>query len=148
MRRRSNSRSARRIWLLIAASVLVALGVAYIWPEPANKNNPVAPIASASAQPAHNHAPSPAMLGRLADCVWESDMKPLRVGQDIAAGTTIDIKSGLAQLVFESGAEVVLKGPCRLRVENPCCAACSPETFPPRCRIGPPASRFVGRLPK
>jgi hypothetical protein len=58
------------------------------------------------------------MLGRLADCVWESGMKPLRVGQDIAAGATIDIRSGLAQLVFESGAEVVLQGPCRLRIEN------------------------------
>jgi hypothetical protein len=58
------------------------------------------------------------MLGRLADCVWSSETQPLRVGQDIAANTVIDIKSGLAQLVFDSGAEVVLKGPCRLRVES------------------------------
>jgi hypothetical protein len=66
----------------------------------------------------HAPAPPPAMLGRLADCVWGSETQQLRVGQDIAANTMIDIKSGLAQLVFESGAEVVLKGPCRLRVEN------------------------------
>jgi hypothetical protein len=112
------SRSTAQSLMLIAASVLVALGVAYIWPKPADKDNAGARIASANVQAAHNHAPTPAMLGRLANCVWEGDMTPLRVGQDIAAGTDIDIKSGLAQLVFESGAEVVLQGPCRLRVDN------------------------------
>ena len=45
-------------------------------------------------------------------------MTPIRVGQNIAAGTMVSIKTGLAQLVFENGAEVVLKGPCQLRVEN------------------------------
>jgi hypothetical protein len=40
------------------------------------------------------------------------------VGEDIPVGTSIDITSGLAQLVFESGAEVVVEGPCRLQVEN------------------------------
>ena len=115
----SARRSVAHNLLIIAASVVVALGLAYIWPKPGNKNNDVGtPIASANVQPAHMRVSSPAMLGRLADCVWQSDMKPLRVGQDIAAGTTIDVKSGLAQLVFESGAEVVLQGPCRLRVDS------------------------------
>jgi hypothetical protein len=104
--------------MLIAASVLVALGVAYIWPKRADKNSAGAQIASANLQAAHNHAPPPAMIGRLANCVWENDLTSLRVGQDIVAGTIIDIKSGLAQLVFESGAEVVLQGPCRLCVDN------------------------------
>jgi hypothetical protein len=113
-----NSRTVAQNLLLIAASVLVALGLAYIWPTPANKNNGTAPVTSARTQPAHNLSRSPAILGRLANCIWENDMIPLRVGQDIAAGTTIDIKSGLAQLVFESGAEVVLEGPCRLRIDN------------------------------
>jgi hypothetical protein len=112
------SRSATHNLMLVAASVLVALGLAYIWPKPADKNNAGAPVASANVQAAHNHTPPPAMLGRLANCVWENNMAPLRVGQDIAAGTMIDIKSGLAQLVFESGAEVVLQGPCRLRIDN------------------------------
>ena len=62
--------------------------------------------------------PASAILARVEACVWAADMKPLRVGQDVAAGTTIDIKSGLAQLIFESGAEVVLKGPCHFRVDS------------------------------
>ncbi len=61
---------------------------------------------------------SPAMLGRLSDCVWADGAKHFRVGEEIPTGTMIDITSGLAQLVFESGAEVVVKGPCRLQVEN------------------------------
>jgi concanavalin A-like lectin/glucanase superfamily protein len=113
-----SARTTAQSWLLIAASVLVALGLAYIWPRPANKRNLDSPIASAGAQSTPNRSPSPAMLGRLGECVWENGVKPLRVGQDLAAGTLVNIKSGLAQLVFESGAEVVLEGPCRLRVDN------------------------------
>jgi hypothetical protein len=119
---RTGARSSRitaNNWLLIAASVLVALGIAYVWPGRAPVAGGSSPqVASAGRQAAHASVPPPAMLGRLADCVWGSKTQPLRVGQDIAANTVIDIKSGLAQLVFDSGAEVILKGPCRLRVEN------------------------------
>jgi hypothetical protein len=103
--------------LLVAASILVALAAVY-WLRTSVKENTSAPNRLVRDAKANDDAPSPAMLGRLADCVWASGMKPIRVGQDISAGTLIDIKSGLAQLVFESGAEVVLKGPCRLRIEN------------------------------
>jgi hypothetical protein len=103
--------------LLVAASVLAVLAAVY-WLKPAAKENSASPSTFVGAPKGKDQAPSPAMLGRLADCVWESGMKPIRVGQDISAGTLIDIKSGLVQLVFESGAEIVLKGPCRLRVES------------------------------
>jgi hypothetical protein len=112
------SRSRAQRLMLIAASILVAIGLAYIWPKPSEKNNAGARVASVSVRAAQNHAPAPAMLGRLANCVWENDMTSLRVGQEIVAGTNIDIKSGLAQLVFESGAEVVLQGPCQIRIDN------------------------------
>jgi hypothetical protein len=70
---------------------------------PANSENPV---------------PAPAILARLEACVWAAGSTPIRVGQDISAGATISIQSGLAQLIFESGAEVVLRGPCRFQVDN------------------------------
>jgi hypothetical protein len=62
--------------------------------------------------------PPPAILARLANCVWAADMAPLRVGQELNEGTTLHLKSGLAQLVFESGAEVVLSGPCHFQIDN------------------------------
>jgi hypothetical protein len=105
-------------WLLIAASVLVALGIASIWPGRESLKSLPRQVASVGERSASPVAPPPAMLGRLADCVWANPSQRLRVGQDIAANTMIDLKSGLAQLVFESGAEVVIKGPCRLRIEN------------------------------
>ncbi|HEX4412236.1 MAG TPA: LamG-like jellyroll fold domain-containing protein [Lacipirellulaceae bacterium] len=61
---------------------------------------------------------APAIVGRLSDCVWVAGAKQFRVGEDIAVGSTIDIASGLAQLVFESGAEVVVKGPSRVEVDS------------------------------
>lgn len=61
---------------------------------------------------------APAIVGRLSDCVWTDGAKQFRVGEDIAVGSTVDIASGLAQLVFESGAEVVVKGPSRVLVDS------------------------------
>jgi ferric-dicitrate binding protein FerR (iron transport regulator) len=114
--------SRRSIGRAIAASVIIAGIAGYLWTTVAKNNNGIielaAPVASTGQRRAAEQPPSPALLSRLFDCVWARDMKPLRVGQDIAAGTIIDIQSGLAQLVFESGAEVVLKGPCRLRVDT------------------------------
>lgn len=114
-----SSHSGPQTWLLVAASVLLALGIAYVWPDRAPMARESSQQAgSTGGQAAHAPVPPPAILGRLADCVWGSETGPLRVGQDIAAHTTIEIKSGLAQLVFDSGAEVVLQGPCRVRIEN------------------------------
>ena len=99
-----------RRWLLIAASVLFVVAATLLWRSQAIGPQRIAKAATSQ--------PSPAILGRSAACVWADGMTPLRVGQDIAAGTMISIKSGLAQIVFENGAEIVLKGPCQLRVEN------------------------------
>ena len=107
-----------RSWLLIAASVLFVLAAAQLWRSHAGTVVATSDSSSSGVPRTHNLLSSPAILARLADCVWVDGMTPLRVGQDIAAGTTVGIKSGLAQLVFESGAEVVLKGPCELRIDN------------------------------
>jgi hypothetical protein len=111
------SRLESRALVAIAASLLVMLAGTYVW-STANKKNSIGEVASSNARRANNVATPPAMLSRVSDCIWERNATPLRIGQDIAPGTTIDIKSGLAQLVFESGAEVILKGPCRLRVDT------------------------------
>lgn len=105
--------SAPRRWFTVAAAVVLTLVASYLWlPQRFGRNRNQAAASAAAA------APSPAILGRLSDCVWNADAMPLRVGEDIKAGTVVGIKSGLAQLVFENGAEVVVKGPCRLRVDS------------------------------
>lgn len=111
-------------WMSIAASALVALAAAYYGIQPSGwqseKGSPApagAELALAPQAP-ESMPPSPAILGRLANCVWADGMQHLRVGQDIAAGTMIKIKAGRAQLVFEHGAEVVLRGPCRFQIDD------------------------------
>jgi hypothetical protein len=105
------------LFALAAAVLLVVTGSA-LWIAnrvPAhNRQN----AGSAAPRRALVKESAPAMLGRLSDCVWTDGAKRIRVGEDIPADTMIDITSGLAQLVFESGAEVVVKGPCRLQVAN------------------------------
>jgi hypothetical protein len=107
---RTTNKIAPSKWFLVAASVLFVLAAAQLWRSLPNNARQTTSI--------NKSQPSPAILGRSANCVWADGMTPLRVGHDIAAGTMVGIKSGLAQLVFENGAEIVLKGPCQLRVEN------------------------------
>jgi Concanavalin A-like lectin/glucanases superfamily len=123
---RSNAKSrqtwgAAISWLAIACS-LAAVAFLRFGPtkESADDGRPsTQPLqALASAFEPAQSPPAPAILGRLAHCVWSPGMQPFRVGQDIPAGTTLEMESGLAQLVFENGAEVVLRGPCRYRIDS------------------------------
>jgi hypothetical protein len=103
-------------WLAVASTLLFVAAAVQVWKaQSLNRNRD---FVSTNVAASEVSVPSPAILGRLANCVWAPGAKPIRVGQDVVAGTTLDIKSGLAQLVFESGAEVVLKGPCRIRVDG------------------------------
>jgi hypothetical protein len=116
--------TVRGSWLAIAATAAFVLAGAYLLATAtgeAEKDDVATNQKSAAADgatTAKNDVPSPAILSRLANCVWAGEMTRLRVGQDILAGTTLELKSGLAKLFFESGAEVVLKGPCRIRIES------------------------------
>lgn len=121
---RQTAVTSSRKWLVAAATILAVLATAQVWRSSANGRKHGARLAAKAGAPlgsvrqGSEIPPSPAILGRLSDCIWADGAIPLRVGQDVVSGTTVDIKSGLVQLVFDNGAEVVLKGPCRLCVEN------------------------------
>jgi hypothetical protein len=123
LRPQKRAANGSRKVLIAAATILAVLAAAQIWNWRANGRRHDGGLAAKSGSANSGHIanepqPSPAILSRLADCVWADGAASLRVGQDIVAGATVDIKSGLAQLVFDNGAEIVLKGPCRLQVEN------------------------------
>src|SRR3954468_7651066 len=119
--RAASSNSSRRSYMRPVgyAAAIVAIVASAVWLATKNQRHDMQQLAAAIPRSARVQRPSPAILGRLSDCVWATGAKPVRVGEEIAAGAMIDIKSGLAQLVFESGAELVVKGPCSLRIENP-----------------------------
>ena len=51
-------------------------------------------------------------------CCWEDEAHTLLHGQYLELGTEVSITEGLAQLTFETGAVVILEGPCRLAVAD------------------------------
>ena len=137
-----------RRWLAIAAVLMISLTAALFWGGGENVrtdgNEQVVRSAWSNAGIDRETSP-PAILARVADCVGAVDLEPLRVGQNISAGATIHIKSGLAQLVFDSGAEVVLRGPCRLRVDGP--MLCSLSRGSVSAEVPPRAAGFTIRGP-
>ena len=64
-----------------------------------------------------------AMLDRAVDAQWDQGNKSPRLGAPLEPGW-LRLKSGLAQIVFYSGARVVIEGPTELRIVSPNEAAC------------------------
>lgn len=64
-----------------------------------------------------------AMLTRVVDAHWAPATSPLRVGSALEPGW-IRLKFGLAQVVFYSGARIVIEGPAELRLVSPSEAVC------------------------
>ena len=59
-----------------------------------------------------------AMLQRVVDARWADGDEPPRIGGSLAPGW-LRLKSGLAQVVFYSGARVVIEGPAELVIQSP-----------------------------
>jgi hypothetical protein len=59
-----------------------------------------------------------AMLNRVVDAEWESRQAAPRLGAPLEPGS-LRLKSGLAQVVFYSGARVVIEGPTELQLISP-----------------------------
>lgn len=64
-----------------------------------------------------------AMLNRVAEAEWDSHDEAPRMGAPLEPGW-LRLKSGLAQIVFYSGARVVIEGPTELRLVSPSEASC------------------------
>jgi len=64
-----------------------------------------------------------AMLNRVLDAQWNQRDEAPRLGAPLEPGW-LRLKSGLAQIVFYSGARVVIEGPAELRLTSPSEASC------------------------
>lgn len=74
-----------------------------------------------------------AMLDRTVDAQWQAGQAAPKAGAPIEPGW-LRLKSGLAQIVFYSGARVVIEGPAELQIISPGEASC-------------PAGRLVAEVP-
>ena len=65
--------------------------------------------------------PTPEFVGHITgarDCTC-SDPHPFAAGMPVALGRTCDLTSGLLEISYDSGAKVILQGPCRYEVDSP-----------------------------
>ena len=97
-----------RRWIPLAAAACLVIGAAGVWSlwlkRPATRN-----AATSTAV---------AMLTRAVDARWGQSTGPLRVGSALEPGW-VRLESGLAQVVFYSGARVVIEGPAELQLVSP-----------------------------
>lgn len=108
---RGTGRKLRRVFVLAACVALLAAGWWGLRPP---------------AHPAERKGTTSkgvAMLGRLVDAQWNHSGEPPRLGAPLEPGW-LRLKSGLAQLVFYSGARVVIEGPTELQLISASEASC------------------------
>lgn len=60
-----------------------------------------------------------ATLTGAVDCKWDPRYEPIRYGEQLASGTVLRLVEGLAQVTYESGAKVVIRGPSEFRLAGP-----------------------------
>jgi hypothetical protein len=99
-----------RALAVAACLLLIAAGVWTLWFKPSGTRNG----ATSSAV---------AMLTRAVDARWGGKSAPPRVGSALGPGW-LRLESGLAQVVFYSGARVVIEGPAELQLVSPQEAIC------------------------
>lgn len=80
-----------------------------------------------------------AMLTRTVDARWHAGTGPLRAGSPLEPGW-LRLESGLAQVVFYSGARMVMEGPAELQLISPGEAACPSGRL--LAEVPPPARGF------
>ncbi len=102
-------RRLTRVLALAACLVFIAGGVCALWFKGSNRN-----AATSTAV---------AMLTRTVDVKWDQSTEPPRVGASLKPGV-VRLESGLVQVVFYSGARVVIEGPAELQLVSPVEAVC------------------------
>lgn len=115
-----------------ACLMLVAGGVWTLWFKPSAARNGATSTAVA-------------MLARTVDAHWGQRMKLLRVGGALEPGS-IRLESGLAQVVFYSGARMVIEGPTELQLVSPVEAICPTGRL--LLEVPPPARGFRLKTPQ
>ena len=100
----------------LAATILVVLGVVS-WKQ--GSETPHQQDTLAAAPELSEEQPTiAATVTRLSGYTVPAGEEPLKLGDQIEAGTTLSVETGVAKLAFECGAEVTLQGPCEFFLES------------------------------
>jgi hypothetical protein len=134
--------SAATIAALAASLFIMAVGPDSVSTSSSTANRPTEGYRSAPEQIAafqRTDGKAVAVLSRAADAVW-TDAKPLSVGSPVSPGR-FAIDSGLVQLEFLSGANVVVEGPAELDLKSTMLVVCRQGKL--RAHVPPQAKGFM-----
>jgi hypothetical protein len=110
------SRRGSRLWVC-AAAACAALLIYGQWGSKFRFRWPVEPEATPSRQQGATST-AVAMLNRAIDPLWNPDRMVPQIGAPLEPGT-FDLQSGLAEVVFYSGARLTIAGPAVFRIVSP-----------------------------
>jgi ferric-dicitrate binding protein FerR (iron transport regulator) len=114
---RKRARHGSRVWKVSAGAVVVVatlLLVALPWLRPGDRDHQQ--LASGPTEEQQQDESKSLLVGTIrqqGDCQWADDMKP--VSNQFSAGP-LSLLSGLVELSFDSGTDIVLEAPCELVV--------------------------------
>lgn len=103
-----------RHWRTVAAAAAMMAAVALVaalWNFGRSAPQQQTVVASEPIQPA-------ALLVGAVECQWEDEQEVLAIGHELRGGDRLAIRSGFAELKFQTGATVLLEGPARLAIES------------------------------
>jgi hypothetical protein len=106
------TRTGRAKWVLALAACIALLGTAWWMLRLSHSGDGKGATSKAVA-----------MLNRVVDAQWQADSEAPRLGVPLEPGW-LRLKSGLAQIVFYSGARVVIEGPVEFQIVSPSEASC------------------------
>jgi hypothetical protein len=121
-----SSPSPTRVWKLATILAIASAILAMVWgprTAPKPRQLPHAPPSSVAAKNPDT-APDPdesnvaATLVQLGKCVWQDKKSAHDDGDPLDGGSRIALQSGEVRITFESGAQVLLEGPCDFIVDN------------------------------
>jgi hypothetical protein len=105
--------------LALAAALVLGVGAAMWWPwRGAEESDSPGAAAQAPANNADEVDAVIATVTRLVDGVWAPGAPALHHGQPLRSGSRVALRSGMAKVTFECGAEVVLEGPCDFELQS------------------------------
>ncbi len=132
-------RVRRSLWLagLLTAGLAVCLLVGLGWWLTA-RHRPIAAVNGSSSAPV-------ARLTRLVAAQWVNDGRTRREGAALAAGETLPLAEGLAEIRFDHGARVILRGPAGFEIQSADGGLLRHGSL--TARVGPSSAGFTIRTP-
>jgi hypothetical protein len=93
-------------WLLTGLATTAAIVTAMVWHGSSERE------AEADAEE------FAAQITGLEDCTWDNSSPVLALGDQLPHGQHLELKSGVAEITFDSGAEVTIEGPAALDLNS------------------------------